>query len=1453
MFELPLNWGIWDDSLAIPVFCTALSASIFCLHATLSRLAWRSANDTRSTRRGHRFAFELTRVCGCVTLLLLSFIPDEQRGAVGAFEFHPRTITIQTLLCFVYFYASGLALMSLCVPRWSPVATKHLNILLVVVLSTYLYRDLFPLATFGKRPQDLHEGWRLWTKLAVLCTIGIFMPLLAPRSYVPFDIKEAMPTPSPEQTASICSLVLYNFLDPLILLATMMPHLSYELLPPLADYNDAKNLKSEAFPRLDVFSGSRRRHIFFNLMLVFRFEYAEMVVLSIVQVATNFSSPVAIYQLLHYVETKGDGAIIRPWLWIVALFVGPTIGSIATQWCKFIFAIIQTQAILTELIFEHSLRVRVKAETSELGDAWQSSTTSQSTGKPASPRPTQARNLVGRINNLATTDLQNIVDSGQGLPQLLVYALQTCLGVWFLYEVLGWAAFVGLGVTVALFPLPGYIAGRIRFVQQGLMQRTDARVQTVSETLSLLRMIKLFAWERKSAQRIAEAREDELNWMWKSKALQLSIATTVIMKQELNASKVFSSMTVFDIFRTQLHEFFATSTSLVIGRVSLDRLNDFLHETELLDVFDAQGTDTEIRPIPVSPVRDDIGFSNATFSWSNDSDGSRTPNQRQFLLQIPEPLLFKRGGFNLIVGPTGSGKSSLLLALLGEMHFIAPSPDSWFNLPRDDGVAYAAQQSWVQNATIKDNIVFGAPFDLERYNKVIHQCGLERDLTMFEAGDLQEIGEGGVTLSGGQRARVTLARALYSRAAILLLDDVLAALDVHTAQWIVDKCFGGDLLVGRTTLLVTHNVGLAQSIASFVVSMGPDGRVLSQGSLSDALAMNKELAREVTEETKDLAAQQEVVERPQASGQLVVAEEIDIGRVSWGATRLYLSALGGRHPVFYFTVLVVCMVCTDALINAQTAYLGYFSSQYEDHPASQVPVGYHLSVYGAILFSTLLIYSCSYVFYLLGMVRASTIIHQELIESILGTTLRWLDVTPTSRVISLCTQDLRDIDANIGQSLWAVFDLVFFASIRLIAIIVLAPFFILPATFLLLVGMVIGRLYTKAQLSVKREMSNARAPVLAHFGAAIEGLVSIRAYAAQEAFILESINRINHYTRTARTFHHLSSWVAIRMDALGNLFITILAAYLVYFRTQDSAAIGFSLNMASGFGMIIMFGVSLERIKRYLEIEQEPKSTQDGKPPAHWPSSGSLRAESLSARYSPDGPEVLSNISFNITSGERIGIVGRTGSGKSSLTLALLRAILTEGTVYYDGLPISSLNLEVLRSNITIIPQVPELLNGTLRVNLDPLEEHDDATLNGALHAAGLFALQGGDGTQITLETMLASGGANLSVGQRQILALARALVRGSKVLVLDEDYETDEVIQKSLRTELGNDVTLLTVAHRLQSIMDADRIMVLEAGKIVEFASPRQLLSDKTGKLRALVDESQDSALLYQMAFEQR
>ncbi|KAJ6611201.1 hypothetical protein B0H10DRAFT_2165893 [Mycena sp. CBHHK59/15] len=1431
----------WTDSLILSFYSAIASALLLLLHASIALFLPLTKAPLSRRVENQVFIFKIARLIMCASLLALtifSSFPPKKRDTRDAWipDYNSKTSRSRPMPVLsesecLNFYTSLLAFISICVaPLWSRIVVRHLQVVLLVAFGVYFYRDIHPLTIFTNVPRDLAVDSMLWPKAVVLGLVSIGLPLLEPRQYTPVDPLNPMPIPNAEQTASILSLVLYFFLDDVIFLAYRLPYLPHEMLPPLADYDYAQYLKARSFPHMDFFSGAKRRHIFFGIMRVFRVEYTILALTTATQVVANFLSPVGVNRLLryacsrNYIETNGKDAKYRPWIWILWLFLGPTIRSITNHWYVFMVTrtLVRVEAIITQLVFNHALRIRFKSETSE----------APHTG--AKPRADQ--NLVGKLNNLITSDLQNITEAKDFMLLFVYMPLQLILCIWFLYVVLGWSAFVGMAAIIVMLPIPGYVGKWVQAVQRELSKKTDARVQSVSEVMNLLRMIKLFAWNRKTGEQVNAKREIELRWLWKRRLVDMANVTLnfVIPVVTMMATFATYSMTVFDMLRSSLQLVFLSITQLMTGKVSLDRVDDFLRKTELLDRYSENSE--SLSPRQNCPDPDIIGFKDATFTWSSDPNlgDTSTPSSRNFVLQIDD-LVFKRGC---------------------EMHFVPSSISSWFNLPRGSGVAYAAQDAWVQNETIKANITFGAQdVDEERYAKVIYQCALERDLELFAAGDNTEVGERGQNLSGGQKARISLARALFSSAEILLLDDVLAALDVHTSNWIVDRCFNGDLVSGRTIILVTHNVALVKPFAQFAVSIGMDGRISGRGSIADGLVQDHSLLaqavqdHELLENVKGVDTPPPAETKPQASGKLVVAEEIDIGRVSWASLRLYLGGLrGGNHPILFFPAFIIGLFLSSFSSNFQTWYLGRWASQYDTHPASEVPVFHYLGIYGCILLFALVIYCASYSLYILGTVRASRTIHRQLIDSVLGTTLRWLDVTPTSRVIARCTQDMRAVDNAISRALWLLSDLTSLMLVKFGAVVLFTPVFFAPALALFALGGWCGRVYMSAQLSVKRDMSNARTPVLGHFGAAMAGLTSIRAYAHEPAFVTEMQHRIDHYTRTARVFYNLNRWVAVRLELLGTLFTTALAAYLVYYQKQDAANAGFSLTMTLGFsGMILVWiragyvtppvprrpnltaipGNSLERIQRYLTIEQEPAPTADGVPPAYWPASGRLQVEGLSARYAPDGPDVLHGVSFTLEAGTRVG---------SSLTLALLRAIPTEGTVYYDGIPTSALNLEALRANITIIPQSPELLGGTLRHNLDLFGQHDDAALHGVLRAAGLREADG-----LALDSPVASGGGNLSVGQRQIIALARALVRGSKVLILDEDYDTDAVIHASLRRELGPDVTLITVAHRLQTVMDAD--------KIVEFGSPRELLQADGGQFRALVDKSEDREVLYAAA----
>uniref|UniRef100_A0A8H7XSA6 P-loop containing nucleoside triphosphate hydrolase protein n=1 Tax=Psilocybe cubensis TaxID=181762 RepID=A0A8H7XSA6_PSICU len=1507
------------------------------------------------------FAYSMARLIGTFALVYL-FVASARTGeCIEWVNRAPFIFCPEDSLTITFVYCVLLAAASLSPNTRLMISPVNLyNAIVLAALGVYYYRDLWPLATYNLQPIDAElEGNMIWFKIAILTTVGVIIPFLQPHPYIPVDPKAPSSELHPEQTASWSSLFTYTFMDPTVRLASKVPHLRHDQLPQLADYDHAQYLTTTAAKYIDTFSGAKDRHIFFGLIEYLYKEYLVIALCLSLMAASSFATPIGINKTLNYLEGRHHGIepSIKPWVWISLMLLGPISKSLVENWGSYVLQTkvnIRIQALIRQLVFEHSLRIRMNADTEELesveddaaqaqSDAGtivsvaantdgaaddgaqttdgsvkvdsslestevdsddeptrsQKETASEHSVLPPSKKPpVQAKNLIGKLNNLVTSDLFNIVECGDFLTIGDLFHHISVSNV-RLEKPTYPSSIVGLVVSGVLGPGFALIGKKVQKVQKIRIQFTDARIQAISEAMGVIRMIKMFGWEDKMAKRLARGREMELNWIWKAKVLEIinnivaSLIPTIsmfvtfavytgVMKERLTASKIFSSSIVFGIFRQQISNLSRKLVYIIQGeyvapliyigapltshtaKVSLDRVNSFLRETELLDRF-TEGTNSsaaENTGVIGNVAEVDIGIRNASFTWGakDIQDVTRPSPSRNFRLRIVGDLIFKRGCVNLITGPTGSGKTSMLMALLGEMHFIADTQTSWVKLPRQGGVAYAAQESWVQNATIKENILFGSAFDEERYKKVIHQCALEKDLELFEAGDNTEVGERGLTVSGGQKARLTLARAIYSLAEIILLDDVLAALDVHTSVWIIEKCFWGDLVKGRTVLLVTHNITLAKPIASLIVKLGLDGSINIVHKNSNE--MNPEDVSH--SETGPLSVSKDndaSTSQPVGDGKLVMAEEIVEGRVTWRSISLFLSGLGGDHPIFFALLWIASLAASQGFYLLQPWYLGVWGSQYETHAPSEIHLSYYLLGFSAIIILRVILNCLTACILGIRAIRASRVIHYKLIDSVLGSTLRWLDETPTGRIISRCTGDIETVDFWMIQSVQYVVDMSAGMLATLATIVLFTPVFVIPGIIAAFFGVLLGNLYLKTQLSMNREMSNARSPLLAHFSAAMQGLVSIRAYGAQRAFSEESLRRIDFHSRADRASTTMYKWINVRVDILGAVFTSSLAFYLVYVGDLGASNTGFSLNF-------------LERIQGYLDIEHESKPTQTGEPPAAWPTSGEIRVEGLSAKYSKSGPNILHDLSFHILSGQRVGVVGRTGSGKSSLTLALLRCILTEGTVLYDGLDTSTINLDALRSNITIIPQVPELLSGTLRQNLDPFDQHDDNVLNDALQSSGLFSIQerSSENVRLNLETQIAGGGSNLSVGQRQIIALARAMVRKSKLLILDEatsaigqwilkfvitkkaeylvkDYNTDSLIQNTLRSKLGSDVTVIIVAHRLQTIMDADKIMVLDNGKIAELDTPKTLLSNNTGMLHALVERSADKEMLYELA----
>ncbi|CAK5274929.1 unnamed protein product [Mycena citricolor] len=1393
----------------------------------------------------------VARLAGCIALLTLSFLPSKSEGTLEI-----SRVGIQTV---PYLYAAILAVASsLGRGTWAGRLQRHISLVLFPAFVVYFYWDVVPLGTFTEPPLDRTDGQILWIRLALLFITATLIPAFTPREYFPLHPESENPTENvnPEETASLAVFLSWSFLDRIVFRANRDQSFEEADLDPLCEADRAEFVTEKSLPFVMVGAQSRR-HLFFRLLRVFWRQYIFVAVLLVLRVGVNMVQPWALNRLLSYLETRDQpGHVIRPWVWIVVMFLSPIASTIFAALFLYLngLVVVRAEALLTHIIFKHSLRIRVKAETSPsvvedatpvvtetaIPSSDSSETVADEDGPPTTSGDSpsfkpQTQNLTGKINNLMTTDMREI-ENNVDFPYLIIYIpLQIILSTIFLYSLLGWAVFVGVGALVALGPVPGYLMKLVSGTQKQRMAKMDERVQSVTEAVKALRMIKLFGWESRISQRINAQREAELGWVKRLRILavgsQLANATipTLIMKQPLNASKVFASINLFDLIGFALSQVTYYAESAVQAKVSLDRIDTFLHETDLLDDGDVDELEG-----------DEIGFRNVAYAWSETATSDLARHERQFILRIEDEILFKRGKINAVVGPTGSGKTSLLMALLGEMHQLPSSASACSSLPRAGGVAYAAQESWVLNDTIRANILFNSSeIDEERYRKVLYACALESDLKMFRAGDATEVGENGLTLSGGQKARLTLARAIYSNAEILLLDDILAALDAHTAQWICDKCLRGSLIENRTVILVTHNLPLVRPLASYIVSIGADGRAIGENWNLTPLT--------VAEITDAPVPKEEIVDGSDdaiksADGKLIVAEEVSAGHV--GCEDVSECDLTSLVPprILRRWLSRYCILATDASRRTDL----------DDGPACNMlvsPVFDYSLIHRNLVYVSPLRY-CSPI-----------ILGRSLVEQL----SRWLDTTPTSRIIARVTGDMSSVDDKIA-TLTPPASIIGMAILtQFVTIVLYSPVFLLPGILVAGAGTWVAQMYIHSQLPVKRILSNARAPVLANLSAAMAGLISIRAYSAQAKFISESLTRIDRYSRANRNFFNLNRWVSFRIDLLGAVFAATVTTYLIYVKRSEASEAGLLIGLAVRstsilLGFIQVFNTleveanSLERIKAYLDIEHEKPPTEAGRAPAYWPASGALRVENLSAKYDVDGPLVLKDVSFEVKPGERVGIVGRTGSGKSSLTLSLLRCIPTTGTISYDGIDTSTLNLEAVRSSIAIIPQVPELLTGSLRSNLDPFNQFGDLEMNQALRAAGLAALQDSEEHKITLDTDIAAGGANLSVGQRQILALARAMLRDSKLLILDEatssiDYKTDAIIQHTLREELSADVSLLVVAHRLQTVMDYDKIMVLDSGCIVEFDAPAVLLQNPHGKFRALVDESGDRETLYQLA----
>ncbi|XP_050762062.1 multidrug resistance-associated protein 1 isoform X2 [Gymnogyps californianus] len=1094
---------------------------------------------------------------------------------------------------------------------------------------------------------------------------------------------------------------------------------------------------------------------------------------------------------------------------------------------------------------------------------------------------------VGEIVNLMSVDAQRFMDLATYINMIWSAPLQVILALYLLWQNLGPSVLAGVAVMILLVPINAVMAMKTKTYQVAQMKSKDNRIKLMNEILNGIKVLKLYAWELAFREKVLEIRQKELKVLKKSAYLAamatftwvcapflvalstFAVYVTIDKNNILDAQKAFVSLALFNILRFPLNMLPMVISSIVEASVSLKRLRVFLSHEEL-------DPDSIIRG-SIREAEGCIVVKNATFSWSKNDP----PSLNSVNFTVPE------GSLVAVVGQVGCGKSSLLSALLGEM-----DKKEGYVLVKGS-VAYVPQQAWVQNATLEDNIIFGREMNESRYKRVIEACALLPDIEILPMGDKTEIGEKGVNLSGGQKQRVSLARAVYCNADVYLFDDPLSAVDAHVGKHIFEKVIGPKgILKNKTRVLVTHAINYLPQMDTILVMS--DGEISEMGSYQELLKqdgafaeflrtyanaeqsmessdtnspsgkegkpiengvlgneapgklMHRQLSNSSTY-SRDMGKSQHQsstaeLQKPLAeknSWKLTEADTAKTGRVKATVYWDYMKAIG----LFISFLSIFLFMCNHIASLASN----YWLSLWTDDPVingTQQYTNVRLGVYGALGISQgIAVFGYSMVVSI-GGIFASRHLHLNLLHSVLRSPMSFFERTPSGNLVNRFSKEIDIIDSTIPPIIKMFMGSTFNVIGACIIILLATPIAAVIIPPLGLVYLFVQRFYVATSRQLKRLESVSRSPVYSHFNETLLGVSVIRAFEEQKRFIKQNDMKVDENQKAYYPSIVANRWLAVRLECVGNCIVLFAALFAVIARNKLSAglvglSVSYSLQITAYLNWLVRMSseletniVAVERVKEYAEMEKEAEwSIEQTAPASTWPEEGKVEFRGYGLRYREDLDLVLKNINVTINGGEKIGIVGRTGAGKSSLTLGLFRINeAAEGEIIIDGINIAKIGLHDLRFKITIIPQDPILFSGSLRMNLDPFDQHSDEDIWRSLELAHLKNFVSSLPDKLNHEC--AEGGENLSVGQRQLVCLARALLRKSKILVLDEataavDLETDKLIQSTIKSQF-EECTVLTIAHRLNTIMDYTRVLVLDRGEVVECGSPDHLLQEK-------------------------
>uniref|UniRef100_A0A8C3W6N7 Multidrug resistance-associated protein 4 n=1 Tax=Catagonus wagneri TaxID=51154 RepID=A0A8C3W6N7_9CETA len=942
----------------------------------------------------------------------------------------------------------------------------------------------------------------------------------------------------------------------------------------------------------------------------------------------------------------------------------------------------------------------------------------------------------------------------------------------------------------------------------------------------------------------------------------ITFTTYVLLGNVITARRVFVAVTLYGAVRLTVTLFFPSAVEKVSEAiVSIRRIKDFL----LLDEIPQCNSQLPPDGKTIVNVQDFTAF------WEK---ASETPTLQGLSFTV------RPGELLAVVGPVGAGKSSLLSAVLGELR-----PSQGLVTVRGR-IAYVSQQPWVFSGTVRSNILFGKEYEKERYEKVVKACALKKDLQLLEDGDLTVIGDRGTTLSGGQKARISLARAVYQDADIYLLDDPLSAVDAGVSRHLFEQCIC-QALHKKITVLVTHQLQYLKAASQILILK--DGRMVEKGTYTEFLKSGIDFGSLLKKENEEAehspmpgtptlrnrtlsesSVWSQQSSRPSLKDATPEGQDIENvqvalpqesrleGEVGFKTYKNYFTA-GAHWCIIFFLILV--NVATQVSYVLQDWWLSYWANKQSSlnvtvnghgNETQKLDLNWYLGIYSGLTVSVVLfgISRSLLVFYVL--VSSSQSLHNKMFESILRAPVLFFDRNPIGRILNRFSKDIGHMDDLLPLTF-----LDFIQTFLQVAAVVGVAVAVIPWTAIPLIPLgviffVLRRYFLATSRDVKRLEATTRSPVFSHLSASLQGLWTIRAFKAEQRFQELFDAHQDLHSEAWFLFLTTSRWFAVRLDAICAMFVIVVAfGSLILSKTLDAGQVGLALSYAlSLMGMfqwcvrqsaeVENMMISVERVIEYTDLEKEAPWEYQKRPPPTWPHEGVIVFDNVNFSYSLDGPLVLKHLTALIKSREKVGIVGRTGAGKSSLISALFRLSEPEGKIWIDKILTTEIGLHDLRKKMSIIPQEPVLFTGTMRKNLDPFNEHTDEELWDALKEVQLKETI--EDLPGKMDTELAESGSNFSVGQRQLVCLARAILRKNRILIIDEatanvDPRTDELIQKKIREKFAQ-CTVLTIAHRLNTIIDSDKIMVLDAGRLKEYDEPYVLLQNRDSLFYKMVQQ---------------